>query len=204
MQKNRFGMLTLGCLALSASLLGAQQTGAMPEGHVHTPGMTHQQASTASVALPRQAGQSAYAAIAEISLLLQRDPTTDWSTVDLEALRGHLIDMDEVTLRSAVTTRQIPGGIEVDVTGTGRTSDAIRRMTRSHATTLEGASPYRMTVTDIQGGVRAQIVAAPSAPATTATRIRGLGFIGVMTDGDHHAVHHLALARGASVPGHEH
>lgn len=197
--------ITLGGFLLGAvGALYAQQPPAVPPGHSHTAGMTHEASATASAALPQQGGQAAYAAISEIARLLLRDSTTDWTRVNLEALRQHLIDMDEVTLRSSVSTQQVSGGIEVEVTGIGRTTDAIRRMTRSHGTTLAGESPYRMTVADIPGGVKALIVAAPGAPAATVTRIRGLGFIGIMTDGDHHAAHHVAIARGAPVTQHAH
>lgn len=34
--------------------------------------------------------------------MLEADSKTDWSKVDIEALRQYLIDMDNVTLRSAV------------------------------------------------------------------------------------------------------
>jgi len=40
-------------------------------------------------------GQDAFGAIQEIVQILDADPKTDWSKVDLEALRQHLIDMDE-------------------------------------------------------------------------------------------------------------
>jgi hypothetical protein len=39
--------------------------------------------------------------------------------------------------------------------------------------------------------------------AATEARIRGLGFIGLLTVGAHHATHHLALARGGNMT-HEH
>jgi hypothetical protein len=64
---------------------------------------------------------------------LEADPKTDWSKVDLEALRRHLIDMDEVTLRASATTKQIDGGLAVTVTGTGRTLAAIHHMIPAHA-----------------------------------------------------------------------
>jgi hypothetical protein len=42
--------------------------------------------------------------------ILDADPKTDWSNVDLEALRQHLIDMNEVTLRADAGPKQIDGG----------------------------------------------------------------------------------------------
>ncbi len=37
--------------------------------------------------LPKEAGQSAFAAIHEIVVMLEGDPKTDWSKVDIDALR---------------------------------------------------------------------------------------------------------------------
>ena len=94
---------------LVASLLAAPlaaQTTSMPAGHQHTPGMTHP-----GTVLPTEAGQDAFAAIAEVVKLLDADPMTDWSKVDLEALRRHLIDMNVVTLKSSVQRTQVVGGV---------------------------------------------------------------------------------------------
>lgn len=191
-----------GTMVAATSLVLAQQANPKPAGHAHVPGMTHDAPAPSDASVPRQAGQAAYAAIAEIVGILESDPATDWSRVNLEALRQHLIDMDEVTLRAAVTTQPVEGGIEVLATGTGRTAEAIRRMTRSHAKALAGTSEYRMTVEDAPGGARVRIVAAPGGAAQVETRIRGLGFIGILTSDNHHAPHHLALARGVPMEGH--
>ena len=45
---------------------------------------------------PTMPGQDAFGAIQEIVQILQSDPKTDWSKVNIEALRQHLIDMNEV------------------------------------------------------------------------------------------------------------
>ena len=45
----------------------------------------------AEVATPTRPGQDAFAAIQAIVQILDADPQTDWSKVDLEALRQHLI-----------------------------------------------------------------------------------------------------------------
>jgi hypothetical protein len=49
------------------------------------------------------AAQAAFATIADVVRKLTADSTTDWSKVNIEALRLHLIDMDDVVMRSAVT-----------------------------------------------------------------------------------------------------
>ncbi|MGA7666054.1 MAG: hypothetical protein WBW13_14615, partial [Pseudolabrys sp.] len=52
-----------------------------------------QSAATGTPTLP---GQDAFGTIQEIVQTLQSDPKTDWSKVNIDALRQHLIDMNEV------------------------------------------------------------------------------------------------------------
>jgi len=132
--------------------------------------------------------------------MLEADPSTDWSKVNVEALRQHLIDMDNVTMRSEVAQRAVPGGIQMDVTGTGRTLLAIRRMAMSHTMMLDQSVEYHAAAKEIPGGARITVTAKDSNDAGMIARIRGLGFAGIMTEGDHHARHHLALARGDALP----
>jgi hypothetical protein len=49
---------------------------------------------------PIPPGQDAFGAVNEIVRGLEADRGTDWSTVNLDALREHLIDMNEVTLHA--------------------------------------------------------------------------------------------------------
>jgi len=149
--------------------------------------------------VPTSSGQAAFGAISEVVRMLKADPKTDWTKVNVEALRQHLIDMDEVTMRSTATQRSIPGGIEVDVTGTGRTTDAIRRMSVNHTAMLTLDSEYNASAKEIPGGARLTVVAKNAKDANVVARIRGLGFAGIMTEGDHHAAHHIAIARGEMV-----
>ena len=146
--------------------------------------------------LPTMPGQAAFAAIAEVIGILNTDPATDWTRVNVEALRQHLIDMDEVIMRARVTQRDIPGGLEMTVTGTGRTADAIKRMAVNHTQALTDAKEYQASAETIATGARLTVTAMNPADARAVSRIRGLGFAGLMTEGDHHAAHHIALARG--------
>ena len=99
--------------------------------------MMHQQmgsgSQTSDTTTPTMPGQDAFGAIQEIVRILEADPKTDWSKVNVEALRQHLIDMSEVTLKADAVTKPIEGGIEVTVTGTGRTVEAIQRMVPAQA-----------------------------------------------------------------------
>jgi hypothetical protein len=181
-----------GALCLLPAALGAQD-------HQHTPGMQHPGAP-----VPKEGGQAAFTAIAEIVKMLDADPRTDWSKVNVEALRQHLIDMDEVTMHAAVRSDTVPGGAAFTVTGNGRTLEAIRRMTRSRAATGTPDGSVRMSVSDVEGGVRFVAVAGDSSNARSVARIRGLGFIGIVALGDHHAPHHLGIANGSMAGMHGH
>lgn len=151
-------------------------------------------------ALPTQSGQAAFGAISEVVRMLEADPKTDWSRVNVEALRQHLIDMDEVTMHAVVSQRNVAGGLDMEVTGSGRTADAIKRMVINHSRMLEMDGDYHATAVEIANGARLTITAKQTGDARTVAKIRGLGFAGLMTVGDHHAAHHLALARGDADP----
>jgi hypothetical protein len=145
---------------------------------------------------PTEAGQGAFAAIQEIVRMLEADSTTDWSKVNLEVLRQHLIDMNDVVLHARVAQRNVAGGFEADVTGQGRTVDAIRRILGEHSTMVEMMGGYHAAATPIPDGARFVVTARDSGDARMTAELRGLGVIGVLADGDHHPMHHLALARG--------
>ena len=187
---SRFALVA--ALVCSAPALAAQD-------HQHTPGMQHPAA-----AVPKEGGQAAFTAIAEIVKMLDADPRTDWSKVNIEALRQHLIDMDEVTMRASVRTEPVDGGAAFIVTGSGRTLEAIRRMTRSRAATGTTDNSVRMSVSDVPNGVRFVALAGNPSDARAVARIRGLGFIGVVAIGDHHAPHHLGIANGSMAGMHGH
>lgn len=171
-----------------------------PPGH-HMPGH-HPSASTAGA--PALPGQDAFGAIAEVVRLLEADPGTDWSRVDLERLRQHLIDMNEVILRSAVTASSIPAGLAMEITGPARTEQAIRAMVAPHAEELDRMPEWTARTEPIAGGLRLTVAARTPEDAKTVARIRGLGFAGLLVQGGHHGPHHLAMAKGEAPPGHRH
>ena len=150
-------------------------------------------------ALPSSPGEAAFGTISEVVRLLKADSSTDWSKVDVEALRQHLIDMDDVMTHAAVVTRDIPGGAEFRVTGTGRTAAAIKRMSLDHFRVLDGQEGYRASATAVRDGALVTVTAAAPADAKTVAQIRGLGFAGLLAEANHHPMHHLALARGEAM-----
>ena len=156
-------------------------------------------AMTRGTAAPMPAGQDAYATIAAVVAALEADSTTDWSKVNIEALRQHLLVMNDVTLGARVSQSSVAGGARMDVTGEGRVAQSIRAMLHAHAPELEGMGTYRAAVEDIPSGARLTVTAANLQDSATVAKIRGLGFMGLLTLGDHHAQHHMALARGAAM-----
>lgn len=147
-------------------------------------------------AQPTQGGQAAFAAIHEIVQMLAADPQTDWSKVNIEALRQHLIDMDNVTLRATVNSVDVPDGVEFRVTGTGATVGSIRRMATAHARTMNGVGGWTYTARDIPDGAALKVKVAQ--PAQIA-EVKALSFIGVMALGSHHPMHHLMIATGQAM-----
>jgi len=166
-----------------------------PMQHRHQMGMLHAR----DLAQP---GQDAFAAIAEIVGALDADPQTDWSRVDLERLRQHLVDMSEVVLRSEVQQKPVPGGLAMEVTGTGRTERAILAMVVPHAGELDRTPAYAARTEPIPGGVRLTVTAKNPGDGKVVARLRGLGFAGLLTEGAHHRPHHLAMARGDTLHAH--
>jgi hypothetical protein len=142
---------------------------------------------------PTMPGQDAFGAIQEILQILEADPKTDWSKVDLEGLRQHLIDMNEVTLRADVDSKQVEGGLEIAVTGSGRTLIAIQRMVPAWAQTMNGHQGWSTKAAALPNG---ELLTVTAADPKEVQHIRGLGFIGLLVSGSMHQPHHLAMAKG--------
>jgi len=168
-------------------LVQAQETVHQRVGH----GDVHQ-----AVAPPRptQPGQGAFAAIQEIVEILESDPGTDWSKVNLGELRNHLVDMSNVTLSAIVAEKPVDGGLQFSVAGTGPVADSIRRMVTAHAATMNGVEGWTFKAANTKDGAILTVLV----PARDIAKLRALGFFGVMTRGMHHQEHHLMLARGGN------
>ena len=185
---------------------GQMQHGQMPQGAMPHGGMSqgmHQMHHTMGDGA-MQPGQGAFGAMAEVVRTLEADPATDWSKVDIERLRQHLIDMDEVVLRASVKATQVPGGLSMEITGAGRTAQSIRAMVIPHTAELDAMPAWSAKAEAVPDGVRLIVVARDPADAKTVARIRGLGFAGLLVQGGHHGPHHLAMAKGEMPASHKH
>ncbi len=174
---------TTGAVLVGSSLGKAQNSTQFDHTqHMHANG----------AAVPTMPGQEVFGTIQEIVQILEADPTTDWSKVNIAALREHLIDMDEVTMRAVASERMLSNGIEIAVTGQGRTIDAIKRMVPAHTHELV-ALGWQARTEDIPNGVKLVVT---TADPRQVVKLKALGFMGIMVQGSHHQAHHLLMAKG--------
>lgn len=193
--------LTLAAILAAATGLRVQAAGEQPiqtsppEHERHMAAMSQARNRPMAPLLP---GQDAFGAIQEIVHLLEADPATDWSKVDLNRLRQHLVDMNEVMLRANISETAVEGGIQATVTGDNRTLEAIRRMVPAQMQEIDRTqlNGWRSRTQDIENGVVATVT---STDPRQVIHLRGLGFIGVMVSGPHHQLHHVAMAQGKIV-----
>lgn len=160
----------------------------------HKPEMQH--GDMQAEALPAETGQSAFTAIQEIVAKLGADPATNWTNVNIEALRQHLIDMNAVTLSAAVQTESLADGRKFSVSGEGQVVSSIQRMLSGHAATMNGKDGWTF-FSEITSNGGAMVVKPPK--AADMAELDGLGFIGILTMGMHHQEHHWMIVRGGQL-----
>jgi hypothetical protein len=130
-------------------------------------------------------------AIQEVVQILEADPTTDWSKVNRRTARAS-IDMDEVTLHAAAVERPLDNGVEIAVTGDGRTLEAIKRMVPAHVGELTKIG-WNAKTEDLQNRVKLTVT---NNDPKQVIKLKALGFMGIMVQGGHHQPHHLMTAKG--------
>ena len=156
---------------------------------------THQNESSSTVQFaPAEPGQGAFAALAEIAVILRSDPQTDWSKVNLSRLRDHLSDMNDLVFKTTFTTHALDNGIRITVDLTAEGNAAAGRMVPAHAPVLGGETGWSSVVET--NGTRMSWEVTDDHDGD---QIKALGFFGLMATGDHHRAHHLAIARGGMV-----
>lgn len=144
---------------------------------------------------PTETGQATFAAIAEIVAVLSDDPGTDWSKVNINGLRSHLLDMDRVTMRADVDVTSNSQEVEFKVTGTGEVIGSIQRMVMAHSKMLAAGTGWTVQSNLIPDGAAINVKAEN---VDELAQVKGLGFFGLMTVGAHHQQHHLQISKGAN------
>lgn len=168
----------------------------------HDAGMDHAahgQIGNAGGRVLTEPGQGAFAALSEVVRVLESDPDTDWSRVDLAGLRAHLVDMDRLITDSVVTETDLPNGLLMMATGDAGSIATLRRMVPAHAAQLARDDRWTVDPSEVENGVELRVTS--DDPAVVA-RITGLGFFGLMASQDHHREHHLMMALGEDAHAH--
>jgi len=145
-----------------------------------------------SKVIPTSPGQDAFGAIGEIVNMLNNDKNTNWEKVNITALKEHLIDMDVLITKTNVIETKIQDGLIMNITSKDqRTVEAIQRMVKAHSEMILSQT-WNSKVDLTSNGAILRVI-----DKNDFVKIQHLGFYGIMAwGGNHHQVHHLALAKG--------
>lgn len=185
--------LILIAAALSAIVLIAVYAKEKLEMNHSQHAMKHGQHQPQNKQMPKEVGDAGFAAIAEIVSMLAADPETDWTKININGLREHLVLMNHLVTGASVQEQAVPSGVRFNVTGSGAVLSAIQQMVPAHAAELNKMDEFTVTTQAISEGV-ALIVTGKT--DVIKAKINGLGFFGLMATGSHHQMHHLAMATG--------
>lgn len=148
-----------------------------------------------------EAGNDVFGTIQEAIAKLNADPKTDWSKVNIEALRAHLVDMYEMTINvNILSQKPIENGLLVTMeANTERASAALKRVFSAHPMMLEQETGWKMVVKMVKNQY---ILTITTDNSSDIDKIRGLGYIGIMAYGNHHQPHHWSMAKGSNPHSH--
>lgn len=140
-------------------------------------------------------GNDIFGTIQEVVQKLEASSNTDWSQVDLEALRQHLLDMKAFTEEVEVlSTDQIEKGTKITVRPRSeRAVQALKKLFQMHPTMLKKEKGWNMNA--IQNGDH-WIITCTTSNESEVEKIRALGYIGLLAEGAHHQLHHWMIATG--------
>lgn len=141
-------------------------------------------------------GNEIFGTIQEVVQKLEADPTTDWSKVDLEALRQHLLDMKAFTENVSVTNKKrIEKGVELRVKPeTPRATNALKRLFAMHPAMLKKEKNWTMRTASY--GKNQWTITVTTDDKSEVEKINALGYIGILAEGAHHQMHHWMMATG--------
>ena len=187
---SKLRLLTYLLLALISGSVNAAQMD-----HKHTEGMQHQNSIANVSKPPTEGGQATFSAIIEIVALLEKDPNTDWSNINIDLLRSHLVDMNELMLNTVATKEVlVDNTIRFTVTGgTDRAIAAIGRMVPAHSGFIQSARGWQIEPELNATGATLTI---NTEDTGSIKRLNALGFYGFMSLESHHQTHHYQMAHG--------
>lgn len=176
-------------LLVSLSLWAAEKQ------HEHTPAMKHSVMIDADAPIV-EGGQATFAALIEMVALLERDSETDWASVDIDALREHLLDMNYLMMQTEAT-KSIIGDTKIQFTvrGTVKSVPSIHRMVPAHSRYIGQSRNWAIEPELNNDGAMLTITVDST---STLNRLYALGFYGFMSLDSHHENHHYLMAIGQS------
>ncbi len=170
----------------------------MASAHMHHANMNHAEMMGHSTAPTQvvltESGTDPFATLQEVIAALESNTNTNWEKVNIEALRLHLVEMQDMTINVDVKQQHIDNGFQAVVTPTtNRAVQSLTRVLSGHPAQMKAETGWDMQV-QINNSVFTLTVTTDN--AKDVAKIRGLGYIGVMAYGNHHQPHHWAMASG--------
>jgi hypothetical protein len=165
--------------------------------------MHHQQMMKATESNLTQAGNDIFATIQEVIIKLNNNPDTDWSKVDIEALRQHLLDMNDMAVNVEILNQKpLINGLRIALQGTtARAEKTLVRVFKAHPMHLKRETGWDMQVE--RYGKQFIVTTTTEKPGQT-QKIIALSYIGLMAYGKHHQVHHWGMSTGQNPHAKQH
>lgn len=188
----KYHLIPQVALALLINSAGLIQAAEMNADHANMHGGHNMQGIESRLT---EAGNDAFGTLQEALQQLLSDPQTDWSKVNMEALRQHLADMRNLTLGIEIV-RQTPlkNGLEIILKPHNpRVSESLDRVFAAHPAQLRKETGWEMKTRKQNGEYQITIT---TRNQTENAKIQGLGYIGIMAWGNHHQSHHWMMVKG--------
>lgn len=140
-----------------------------------------------------QAGNDVFATIQEVIKKLDNNPATDWSKVNIEALRQHLLDMNDMALHvEIISQKPLKNGLEVTLQPTtNRAAQTLARVFNAHPMHLKRETGWDMQV--VKNDQQFVLTTTTEKPEQV-QKIIALSYIGLMAYGNHHQPHHWGIS----------
>ena len=141
-----------------------------------------------------ESGNDIFGAIQQVISQLEQSSNTDWSQVNLEALRQHLLDMKAFTEEVEVLSQNpIESGIEIQVKPqTERAGIALSNVFKMHPSMIKSEQGWEMKASQSDNSI--WTITCTTDKTSEVDKIRGLGYIGLLATGAHHQLHHWMIA----------
>lgn len=151
----------------------------------------------------KEAGNDIFATIQEVIDQLENDPETDWSKVNIEALRQHLLDMNDMAVNiDVINQKPLVNGLEVTIQATTmRAKQTLLKVFNVHPMHLKRETGWDMQVVQNKEHF---IVTTTSKDLKQVNKIIALSYIGLMAYGNHHQPHHWGISTSQNPHGKHH